>query len=165
MVCDTLAVIIDVSPMVQCFRIFLSFIFLFFGFQISKGQGPVLWGFAADPVRGNETSVHITARLAPGWHLYSQFLKEGGPIPTRFKFHPDDDYVLNGVTRESGVASRFYDDTYGMEITWYSREVIFEQDILLNSTAARLTGVVEFMVCNEEMCIPGQRDFSIDVRP
>ena len=151
--------------MVQCFRIILFFIFLFFGFHISKGQGPVVWRFDADPLRGHEATLHISARLAPGWHLYSQFLKEGGPVPTRIKFHASDDYVLKGVTGESGIAARFYDDTYEMEITWYSEEVVFEQHILLHRPVTSIRGVVEYMVCNEEMCIPGQRDFSIDVRP
>src|ERR1039457_6718004 len=37
----------------------------------------------------NDTAYLVfTAKIDKGWHLYSQFVDAGGPIPTSFKFVP-----------------------------------------------------------------------------
>jgi hypothetical protein len=123
---------------------------------------PVIWSFKVVEETGQESTFYATATLAPGWHMYSQFLKEGGPVPTTFKFRHDEAvYTLAGTTREYGEAVKFYDDTYGMEIVWYPRQVIFEQALRLLKPHGSISGVVEFMVCNDEMCIPSERDFFV----
>lgn len=107
----------------------------------------------------------MSATLAPGWHLYSQFMEEGGPIPTRFYFRPDDGYVLKDGTRERGDAIRIYDDIFNMYVVWYAREVVFEQDIRFLQPALTIRGVIEYMVCSKEVCIPSERVFSLAVKP
>lgn len=124
----------------------------------------MIWDFDAGPVVENQTTLSFSARLAPGWHLYSQRIKEGGPIPTRFIFQPDDGYVLSGVTKERGKAEKFNDDTYEMEIIWYTGAVTFFQDIRVLQPGI-IKGMVEYMTCNQETCIPAEREFSIEVSP
>jgi hypothetical protein len=53
--------------------------------QIMK---PVTWSYAAKKTSKNEATVFLKATIQPGWHIYSQYLKEGGPIPTSFTFTP-----------------------------------------------------------------------------
>ena len=87
----------------------------------------------------------------------------GWPIPTRFRFEPGDDFVLAGVTREEGSGAKFYGDIYEMEITWYSEVVQFEQDVKFVIPVREIAGSVEYMVCNEKMCIPMEREFVVKV--
>ena len=134
-------------------------------FCYGQGPSPVTWHFEAAPARGHETILFITADVAPGWHLYSQSIKEGGPIATQFRFDPNDNYVLTGATEEKGKAARFYDDIYEMEITWYAGIVTFAQRIILNKRGANIKGTVEYMTCNSEVCIPAAREFDIEVKP
>lgn len=141
------------------------FIFLILQFCYGQGYSPVSWQFKAEPVTGHETLLSITATLDPGWHLYSQFIKEGGPIPTRFRFEPGDGYVPVSPMDERGKEARFYDDLYEMDIIWYSDVVTFSQRIRLVHPETIIKGKVEFMTCNDEVCIPGEREFMIEVNP
>ena len=95
----------------------------------------------------------------------SQFLKEGGPIPTRFTFKGNVDYRIIGDTAEKGKPFVFYDDIYEMEITWYADSVSFSQRIGLNHPVTTIKGKVEYMVCNNQMCIPDEREFTVDIKP
>jgi hypothetical protein len=56
---------------------------------------PVKWETTFENVIENEATVVITAIIAPGWHLYSQFIEKGGPNPTSFKFDEGQGYQLN----------------------------------------------------------------------
>jgi thiol:disulfide interchange protein DsbD len=131
------------------------------------GQGiqPVRWHFQSDPTTNNELVLTLNARIAPGWHLYSQFMEEGGPIPTRISFERSNDYVLAGATEEKGEAVKFRDDTYEMEITWYTAQVAFLQKIRLIQPVTAVNGVVEYMACNDHICVPHKQDFRIAVLP
>jgi hypothetical protein len=149
----------------QRFLSLASGFFFLLVFDVALGQAgpPVVWHFDAAPVVANEAVLSFSARVAPGWHLYSQHLKEGGPIATRFRFQPGDDYILSGTTLEKGTAQKFYDDIYEMDIIWYSGDVTFSQSIRLLKPVTTIKGTVEYMTCNLETCIPAERAFSIEV--
>ena len=122
----------------------------------------VVWSFKLTDAAGEWSMLHATASLAAGWHMYSQYLRPGGPLPTRFTFRPNESvYAVIGPTREEGNAVRFYDDLYEMEIVWYGEQVVFRQPLQLIKSHGTISGSVEFMICNEEMCIPGKREFSV----
>ena len=59
-------------------------------------ERPVTWTFAAKPGAAGEATLTATATIAGSWHIYSQFIEEGGPEPTSFKFTPSPDYELVG---------------------------------------------------------------------
>ncbi len=52
-----------------------------------------------------------------------------------------------------------------MDITWYSSIVTFFQKIRLNKPVTTISGKVEYMTCNNEVCIPSMHEFNVDVRP
>ena len=53
----------------------------------------------------------MNATIDKGWHLYSQYINMGGPLPTVFTFEPSSNYELDGKTSESKPID-YYDDTY-----------------------------------------------------
>ncbi len=132
--------------------------------NFGQGNQSVMWLFKADPISRNEMIFTAKASVAPSWHLYSQYIKEGGPQPTRFIFEPSDEYVRIGKTEEKGTQTKFYDDIYEMEIVWYSNEVSFLQRVKLNQPVTAIKGKVEYMTCNNAVCIPEMQEFSINVR-
>lgn len=150
--------------MKQLFYRTCLFLFCSFAIHFTHAQKaePVVWQFHAEPAQGDRITLYVHALLAPGWHLYSQFLNEGGPVPTRFYFDKLDGLVPIGKTRERGEAVTFYDSTYEMEITWYTGEAFFEQDLSLHRNATTISGHVEFMVCNDEMCVPAVEEFEVE---
>ena len=125
---------------------------------------PVKWSFSSKKVSDKEANLIITAKINAGWHVYSQFIEEGGPIPTSFKFTPSGDYRLSGKVAEFPKAVSAFDKNFDMQIAWHEKEVIFTQKIILNKPKTTVSGVLEFMVCNDEKCLPPTEvEFTIPV--
>lgn len=144
-----------------CSRIFpvillVSFMLVSAGSQAQQ-RSPINWQFSVDPINKKEAMLVFKATLDEGWHVYSQHMEDGGPLPTSFKFVPSEDYKLLGDVQEDGTPVESYDETFMMDIVWFSHSVEFKQKIKLNSNTATIKGNVEFMACNEEMCLPPER--------
>jgi len=129
-------------------------------------DNPVHWTFAASPAGDHQVEITATARIDEGWHLYSQFLDEGGPVPTSFRFTNNEDYYLvNGVT-ESPAARQGYDSTFQMTILYHEKSVTFKQLITYTDPATHITGLVHYMVCSGQKCLPPEDlNFDITVDP
>ena len=117
-------------------------------------ENPVKWAYAAQRTSATEATVLIKATIEPGWHVYSQFIKEGGPIPTSFTFAPSKEYSLAGKTTEPKAVVKF-DKQFKMNIGYFEKEVLFSQKVKLKSASATtVKGKLEFMVCNDRKCLP-----------
>lgn len=138
--------------------IFFTFIFWGAKAQFSDPNAqiydPVKWSYSAEKINEREAELLITAKIEKGWHLYSQFIDDGGPIPTSFKFNSSPDYTLIGKVSESPKAVKAYDKNFDMDIAWHKTQVVFKQRINLNKPIDKVSGVLEFMVCNDERCLP-----------
>ncbi len=131
------------------------------GISFGQGNAFVQWKFSTKPMSNNEKLLIMEAGIAPGWHLYSQFIDEGGPMPTSFRFEQSRDYLVIGKPQEDGNLSRFRDDIYEMEITWYTNKVSFLQRIRILQPGTTVNGIIEYMVCNEHSCIPARQEYSV----
>lgn len=125
---------------------------------------PVKWSYAAKKISATEAIVLVKATIEPGWHIYSQHIKEGGPIATTFTFTLGKDYTLVGKTIEPKVISK-YDDQFKMNIGFFENSVVFQQKVKLKAGAATVKGKVEFMSCNDRKCLPPDEvAFSVTVK-
>ena len=124
---------------------------------------PISWSYQWNQTSDDEGMIVLTASLTPGWHLYSQHLEEGGPIPTQLNFTKRSDFELIGKPQEKGSAFTYYDSLYEMNITWYAYEVGFLQKVRLNKPSTTLECMVSFMVCNNNKCIPMKEEFVISI--
>lgn len=129
----------------------------------SAQRAPVTWNYTMHRIGGNEWMLTTRATLAPGWHIYSQHVGDGGPIPTRITVGPNDDYSLIGTAEEKGKAFYFYDSLYEMNITWYGGEVSFHRRVSMNRMVPELRGIIQYMVCNNSQCIPHEHNFTVHV--
>jgi len=127
-----------------------------------QNTGNVSWATSVKIVSLHEAKLTITASILPGWHLYSQYLEDGGPQPTRFAFTPERNVDMSGFT-EKGVPRTYHDDLYEMDITWYANKVVFESTIMLAEPKIVLTGTVEYMTCNAYQCVPGRNTLSVPI--
>jgi thiol:disulfide interchange protein len=126
---------------------------------------PVSWNFSSEKLNDNEANLVVTATIENKWHIYSQFIEEGGPVPTTFTFKKNPDYELVGKTSESPKAASAFDKNFGITISWHQDKVIFKQKIRLNKPIATVKGVVEFMVCNDKQCLPpDELEFTISLK-
>ncbi|TKC00367.1 protein-disulfide reductase DsbD family protein [Pedobacter cryophilus] len=126
---------------------------------------PVKWSFSSETINEKEAFILLTANIDQGWHVYSQFIEEGGPIPTAFIFNKSADYKLLGKTSETPKATSAFDNNFGMQISWHERKVVFKQKISLNKPEVKVNGTLEFMVCNDKQCLPPEElEFSLVVK-
>ncbi len=130
----------------------------------SQINPPVKWATAITQQSSSEMLLLITADMAPGWHLYSQYIKEGGPQPTTILLNKDSGFESIGKAIEKGKKETYYDDIYEMEITSFSEKVQFQQKVKINQYADLLTGYVNYMMCNHEVCVPNQHKFVIEAK-
>lgn len=125
---------------------------------------PVTWSYAAKRTSKTEGVIFIKATIENGWHIYSQNIKEGGPVKTTFTFPAAKDYILNGKTIEPKAVHRF-EDTFKMDVSFFEGSVIFQQKITLKGSKALVKGTVEFMTCNDRQCLPPEQvEFSVLVK-
>ncbi|MEI9918155.1 MAG: cytochrome c biogenesis protein CcdA [Bacteroidota bacterium] len=115
---------------------------------------PVKWNFSADAISETEAHLTFTATLDSGWHIYSQFLGEDGPLPTTFTFVPSKKYKPVKKVEELSKPVKSYDKTFMMDIVWFEKVAVFRQKVKLQAPSATIEGKIEFMVCTDEMCLP-----------
>src|SRR5690606_27966814 len=115
---------------------------------------PVKWEVTAEDITENEATVVITATIEPGWHVYSQFIEECGPLPTTFRFEESKAYSLSGSVNESPKAASAFDPNFKMQIAWHKSKVRFSQKVKLMEPKVSVAGTLEFMVCNDTNCLP-----------
>lgn len=107
------------------------------------------------------------ASIEHGWHMYAVNLPDpdGGPLPTEIVFEESDQFTLiDSITESKGHTEM--DDAFGIEVTYFETEATFKQRILDKSKGANpnVKGVVYYMVCNDEMCIPLERSFTFQLK-
>ncbi|WP_421941859.1 protein-disulfide reductase DsbD domain-containing protein [Pedobacter sp.] len=129
--------------------------------QIEK---PVTWSYAAKKVSKTEAVLYLKATIEDRWHIYSQNVKDGGPVKTTFTFSPSKDFSLVGKTAEPKAIVKF-EDTFKMNVAYFEKSVIFQQKVKLNKGTTTVKGKVEYMVCNDRQCLPPEEvEFSIPVK-
>lgn len=114
---------------------------------------PVDWSFKAERVSEKEAKLVFTASIEDGWHLYSQYIDEGGPIPTTFTFQELGGTKLKGDVIE-GEGHTEMDKNFEMEVKFFEGKADFVQLVEVGAAATTVKGELEFMVCNDERCLP-----------
>lgn len=126
---------------------------------------PVKWSYAAKKISKTEAIVYIKATIDEGWHLYSQNMKDGGPVKTTFAFPASKEYKLVGKTIEPKPITEF-EKAFDMDVSYFEKTVMFEQKVAIQGNKpVTVKGSVEFMVCNDEQCLPPDEvTFTIPVK-
>ena len=139
----------------------LSFIALATRAQILT---PVHWSYGAKKLNNNEAVIFIKATIDDGWHVYSQYVKDGGPIKTTFTFPASPASTLVGKTIEPTPITR-NEPVFKMDVSFFEKEVVFQQKIKLKAGQATVKGTLEYMTCNDHQCLPPDDiDFSIPIK-
>ncbi len=139
-------------------RLFIFLLAVLLSPQFAECQilEPVKWSYSSSEtdVEGRYELTFI-AEIDEHWHLYSQHLDTTklGPVPTSFDF--DD---LTGVKLVGGVVEpesiTAYDPNFDMDIPFFEESAEFKQIVELDGVeGAHLTGMVNFMTCDDSKCI------------
>ncbi|MEO1515540.1 MAG: protein-disulfide reductase DsbD domain-containing protein [Bacteroidota bacterium] len=125
----------------------------------SKQSGifdPVKWSFEIKKVSDEEYDLVYKAKIADGWHIYSQNIEgDDGPIPTEFYFVENEAVERVGAVAEDGPKRiKEYDEVFAMELTKFKKEAIFTQRIKVSDPNTEIKGDVNFMTCEATRCLP-----------
>jgi thiol:disulfide interchange protein len=125
---------------------------------------PASWTYQVEQEGATATLV-ITARLSKGWHMYSQSVPDGGPLPTEISFEKSKEYELVGKAIESGNIKETYDSIFEMKYKYFSDKAVFRQAIRVKSAKDFAVKVhVAYQVCEEGRCINEETDGSFTVK-
>lgn len=115
---------------------------------------PVKWSTSVKKISETEYDLISKATIEGGWHLYSQVVPEGGPLPTVFTFEENNAYKTIGKVKE-GKGVTELDPVFDMIITFFSNTATFTQRVqLTENKGTTVKGEVEFMVCDDTRCLP-----------
>lgn len=135
---------------------FLPAIFFLTSFSglFSQAINPVKWSFEYKQINTTEAELIITALIEKQWHIYSQTQNNDGPIPSSFSFVVTPDYDLKGKVLEP-EPEKSYSEVFGTDVVSFKDKAVFKQKIIRNNKASfEIKGELEFMACNDSMCLP-----------
>ena len=121
------------------------------------------WKSEVEKISETEYKVKFICSLEDEWHTYSQFTKEGGPLPTQFRFEKNKDIELIGKVEELGKKKTVFDELFGVDVTSFVSDAIFVQKVRIKNPKAILKGEFDGQVCKDEVgCMPfGPEKFAI----
>jgi len=122
---------------------------------MAQSNKQVNWALSAKKIGDRTYEVHMTATIGGDFHLYAQDAGGEGPIATAFTFSKSPLFTLYGTVKENGKLVQKYEDAWKHNVRYYERTVDFVQIVKLKSDVkTSLAGKVEFMVCNDQECLP-----------
>ena len=144
----------------------LAIFLLITGFTNAQIHNPVKWKTSVEKVSESEFDLIVIATIDEGWHLYSQNVPDGGPIPTSFSFKSiENEFQLVGKTTEE-KGHEEYDNVFEMDIKYFEDQAVFKQRIqILTENKIIINETLEFMVCDDTNCLPPTEvDISFEVQ-
>jgi len=136
--------------MKKCITLLL-FLCSFAGF--SQILNPVKWEFGSEKISDTEYTLVFVAKMDTHWALYSQFVEEGGPLPTIFSFESDPNFELIGnVTESDENKVTQHDPVFDMVVSKFYDKAVFKQRVRVKSSAFSMRGNIDFMTCDDTKC-------------
>lgn len=135
-------------------KLIVLFALALYSFGYSQIEDPVKWETSVEKISETEYKLISKASIEAGWHLYSQSVPDDGPIPTSFTYDDANGAfkIIGNTSEEEGHTVD--DPVFEMKIKFFEDSAVFEQKIEVLGDKTTLEGFVEFMVCNDEKCLP-----------
>ena len=144
--------------MKKIITLLLAFNLGFLGFINAQPKDPATWTYEAKKKTDNTYDLVVTVTLPKPWHIYSQNTGNGGPIATSINFNSNPLIIKQGKVVETGKLIKTYDENFKTNVLYYSDKVVFTQSIKLKTKAKTVVaGKLEYMLCNDEMCLPPKK--------
>jgi len=90
---------------------------------------PVKWSTSVEKISDKEYVLKAQAVIQSGWHLYGQYIEEGGPSRTAFTFkNTKKNFELVGKTTEE-KGHEVVDKIFDMKIKYFEDKALFTQKI------------------------------------
>jgi len=128
--------------------------FTYFSSLQAQNTIPVKWNVSAQELGNNEFLLSFDAKIDKGWYVYSQHVEGPAPIPTSITFYKNAGFKLIGSISEFGQVINIYDEIFEKNIRKFADRVSFQARVKTFGPETKVTGVLEFMACNNSRCLP-----------
>ncbi len=146
--------------------LFCSFLVGLVSMLSAQIYNPVKWSTEYKVVGNNTVDLTIKATIEKGWRVYATELpSDDGPIATSIYFNKNKRVKTVGELVESKYKSKD-DPNFDMLVNYHEKQALFTQQVKIAGTESLvIDGELEFMVCNDERCLPPEFvEFSFDVK-
>lgn len=127
-------------------------------------ENPTRWSFSQKNLGNNEYELVFKAEIEPGWHVYSMYTPDGGPMATTLIFEEAGKGIeLLGKATEN-EPKKEHDDVFGVDVWSFENEYIITQKLKVTDPAvAAIKGTLEFQVCREGQCVMFDESFDVKI--
>lgn len=119
---------------------------------------PATWTFKVEKSTGDEATLVFDVKFEKGWHMYSQFTADGGPLPAVFTMDSVNCFQKTGSVTEPVPVTEF-DSLFGVTVKYFIEAATFKQKIKLNGKSCNIKGKIEYQAC-KEACIFYSKEFT-----
>lgn len=136
-------------------RFLLIFTLMVIGASSAFAQifDPVKWKSAIKMTDATNGVVTFTATVDAGWHMYGTHLPSGGPEPTSVQWNNQGVKLVGGLT-PSKAAHKQHDETFDMDLSWWTGSVTLSQKFTVTAKEYKIEGSIRYMACDDENCTP-----------
>lgn len=129
-------------------------------------KDPVKWSYAAKKIDAKTYEVQITAVLDPKWHIYAMEHQGDIGVATAISFNKNPLAEMKGGAKASQKPIKKKDPSTGEMVAFYEGKVVFTQTVSLKSAVnTSVSGSVEYMACDDKMCLPPtSRTFTVSLK-
>jgi thiol:disulfide interchange protein len=134
---------------------------------------PVQWSLTFDSKvvpPGAVAPLKLTAKIDPGWHLYSITTPKGGPIPSTVELA--ENAAVESTKVYQPKPERRLDPNFGIDVETFSNEAVFWIPVTLKKDAAEnateFIAQVRYQACDDKQCLPPKKKtaaLTLDVKP
>ena len=118
-------------------------------------QEPVKFKSEWKQLSDTVAEIVFTGTIAPGWHVYSTDLPEGGPVAATFNLDRMEGAELRGPLEARGQVTEKMDPMFGMKVKYFEgNTAVFAQSIRLTGGTYTIEGYLQYGACNDENCLP-----------
>ena len=104
--------------------------------------------------KGAEGEIVFTAKIDPGWHVYSTDLGQDGPIEATFNAVKMDGVETVGKLTPKGNVIKKFDNMFGMELKYFEHSATFVQKVKFTKPKYTIDCYLEYGACNDQSCMP-----------
>ncbi|MEQ1947419.1 MAG: cytochrome c biogenesis protein CcdA [Bryobacteraceae bacterium] len=123
---------------------------------------PIQWTLtspAAKAPPGSKATLHLTATMQEGWHLYSLTTPKGGPIQTTAGLAENPSVKSSRLFQPA--PARQFDQNFKLDTETFEKQVDFaiEAELAPNAAAGplELTANVRYQACTSRQCLPPRK--------
>lgn len=140
--------------------IFLLVVFLAFAKGNSQILDPVKWTTKIEKKSDRNYVLIFNGVIESGWHMYSQFTPDGGPLPLEVIFkNQKGNFELIGKAKESKTTTA-YNDVFEVNETFFEKKAQLQQEIkIVNPKVSKVEVDLNYQVC-KEACINLEKKFT-----